>query len=396
MIDFDKFHDRSKSASEKWNKAALKKHFGNENVIPFWVADMEFQAPTQIIDSLIQRAQNGIFGYEYKLDSLYQAIINWYSTRHNLILDKKHIKFSRGILNAISILINLHTNEGDGIIIQPPVFFEFRLLIKDNKREVIRNPLKLIDDRYQIDFDDLEKKASDPKTKMLIICNPHNPVGRVWNKQELERVGEICLKHNVLVISDEIHGDIVFKGHKYIPFASLSKELLQISFTCLSPAKTFNIAAVTDGLVIIPNDFYRNQYDDYTGRLLINKTNAFSVVAMESGYAHAGPWLDELLVYLQNNLFFLKEYIKKNMPEVRVIEPEGTFLVWLDFRALGFEAKELESFIKEHAQIALNSGYWFGRQGAGFARMTFACPKELLEKGLLKLNKAIKKINLNC
>ena len=393
MNDFDKIYDRSKSASEKWNKAALKKHFGNENIIPYWVADMDFQAPKQVINSLIQRAQNGIFGYEYKLDSLYQAIINWYSTRHHLMLDKTHIKFSRGILNAISILINLHTNEGDGIIIQPPVFFEFRLFIKDNKREVIRNPLKLIDDRYQIDFDDLEKKASEPTTKMLIICNPHNPVGRVWSKQELERVGEICLKHNVLVISDEIHGDISFKGHKYTPFASLSKKLVQISFTCLSPAKTFNIAAVTEGLVIIPNDFYRNQYDDYTGRLLINKTNAFSAVAMESAYANAGQWLDELLVYLQDNLSFLKEYIKKNIPEIRVIEPEGTFLVWLDFRALGFEAKELENFIKEHAQIALNSGYWFGRQGAGFARMTFACPKELLEKGLLRLDKAIKRLS---
>ena len=392
MTDFNKLYDRSESASEKWNKTALKKHFGNENILPFWVADMDFQAPAQVIDSLIKRAQNGIFGYEYKLDSLYQAIIGWYATRHNWMLDKKNIRFSRGILNAISILINLHTEEGDGIIIQPPVFFEFRLLIKDNNREVIRNPLKLVDNRYQIDYDDLEKKASEPRNKILIICNPHNPVGRVWGKKELERVGEICLKHNVLVISDEIHGDIVFKGFKYTPFASLSNKLTQTSFTCLSPAKTFNIAAVTDGLVIIPSDFYRKLYDDYAGRLLINKTNAFSAVAMESAYAHAGLWLDELLIYLQNNLLFLKEYIRENIPRIRIIEPEGTFLVWLDLRALGFEAKELESFIKEHAQIALNSGYWFGRQGAGFARMTFACPKELLEQGLLQLEQAVNKL----
>ena len=392
MTDFDIIHDRSGSASEKWNKKALKKHFDNENILPFWVADMEFQAPPQVINSLIQRAQNGIFGYEYKLDSLYKAIIKWYATRHQWMLDRTHIRFSRGILNAVSILINLHTEEGDGIIIQPPVFFEFRLLIKDNNRKVVRNPLKLVDDHYQIDFDDLEKKASEPRTKILIICNPHNPVGRVWQKKELERVGEICLKHNVLVISDEIHGDIVFEGYKHTPFASLSNKLAQNSFTCLSPAKTFNIAAVTDGLVIIPSDFYRNLYDNYTRKMLINKTNAFSVVAMESGYTHAEQWLDELLIYLQNNLLFLKEYIRKNIPEIRVIEPEGTFLVWLDFRALGFEAKELENFIKEQAQIALNSGYWFGRQGAGFARMTFACPRKLLENGLSKLNKAVNKL----
>ena len=392
MTDFDISYDRSGSASEKWNKKALKKHFGNENVLPFWVADMEFQAPPQVINSLIQRAQNGIFGYEYKLDSLYKAITKWYATRHHWMLDRTHIRFSRGILNAISILINLHTEEGDGIIIQPPVFFEFRLLIKDNNRKVVRNPLKLVDEHYQIDFDDLEKKASESRTKILIICNPHNPVGRVWQKKELERIGEICLKHNVLVISDEIHGDIVFEGYKYTPFASLSNQLAQNSFTCLSPAKTFNIAAVTDGLVIIPSDFYRNMYNEYTRRMLINKTNAFSVAAMESGYTHAGVWLDELLIYLQNNLFFLREYLRENIPEIRVIEPEGTFLVWLDFRALGFEVKELENFIKEQAQIALNSGYWFGRQGAGFARMTFACPRKMLEKGLLQLEQAVNKL----
>ena len=392
MTDFDISYDRSGSASEKWNKKALKKHFGNENVLPFWVADMEFQAPPQVINSLIQRAQNGIFGYEYKLDSLYKAITKWYATRHHWMLDRTHIRFSRGILNAISILINLHTEEGDGIIIQPPVFFEFRLLIKDNNRKVVRNPLKLVDEHYQIDFDDLEKKASESRTKILIICNPHNPVGRVWQKKELERIGEICLKHNVLVISDEIHGDIVFEGYKYTPFASLSNQLAQNSFTCLSPAKTFNIAAVTDGLVIIPSDFYRNMYNEYTRRMLINKTNAFSVAAMESGYTHAGVWLDELLIYLQNNLFFLIEYLRENIHEIRVIEPEGTFLVWLDFRALGFEVKELENFIKEQAQIALNSGYWFGRQGAGFARMTFACPRKMLEKGLLQLEQAVNKL----
>ena len=390
MTDFDILYNRSESAAEKWNKSALRKHFGSDEILPFWVADMEFQAPPSVIESLVERAQNGIFGYEYKIDSLYQAIIKWYSTRHGWMINRSHIRFSRGILNAISVLINLHTEEGDGIIIQPPVFFEFRLLIRDNNREVIRNPLKMIDGRYQIDFDDLEKRAAESRTKMIIMCNPHNPVGRVWEKTELERVGEICRKHNVLVISDEIHGDIVFQGHKLTPFASLSDELAQMSFTCLSPAKTFNIAAVTDGLVIIPNDFYRNRYDEYVDRLLINKINAFSVVAMESAYGHADKWLDELLIYLQENLDFIKRYLRDSIPEVQLVNPEGTFLAWLDFRKLDFEAKGLERFLVEHAQVALNSGYWFGRQGAGYARMTFACPKTMLEKALLRLEQAIR------
>ena len=389
MTDFNLALDRSRSAAEKWNKPALLKHFGRDDLLPFWVADMEFKAPPTVIRSLIERAENGIFGYEYKQASLYDAIAQWYSTRHHWVIDKSDLRFSRGILNAISMLINLHTEEGDGIIVQPPVFFEFRLAIRENKRNVIRNPLQIVDRRYRMDFDDLEEKAADPRTKMLIICNPHNPVGRVWEREELQRVGEICREHNVLVISDEIHGDIIFQGHQYIPFASVSDENAQNSFTCLSPAKTFNIAAVTDGLVIIPNEVYRKQYDQIAKRLLINKTNAFSVVAMESAYRTAGEWLDQLLDYLQSNVSFLKDYLKDHIPNVHLVEPEGTFLAWLNFRELGMEAKQLENFLAQKARLALNSGYWFGRQGAGYARMTIACPKSMLEEALLRLEHAI-------
>ena len=390
MIDFDLVIDRSGSPAEKWNKPALLKHFGRDDLLPFWVADMEFKAPPTVYGSLIERAENGIFGYEYKQASLYNAIIQWYSTRHHWKIDKPDLRFSRGILNAISMLINLHTEEGDGIIIQPPVFFEFRLAIRDNKRNVIRNPLKRIDERYQMDFDDLEEKAADPRTKMLILCNPHNPVGRVWRRDELQRVGEICKEHHVLVVSDEIHGDFVFKGHKYIPFASISDEIARNSFTCLSPAKTFNIAAVTDGIVIIRNEEYRKQYDQFSGQLLINKTNAFSVIAMETAYQTGGEWLDQVLDYLQGNQSYLNDYLIDRIPKVRLVEPEGTFLAWLDFRELGMEAKELEVFLAQKARLALNSGYWFGRQGAGYARMTIACPQSMLKEALARLEHATK------
>ena len=347
---------------------------------------------TTLFRSLVKRAENGIFGYEYKQDSLYNAIIRWYSTRHNWNIDKSDLRFSRGILNAISMLINLHTEEGDGIIVQPPVFFEFRLAIRDNKRNVIRNPLKRNNGRYQMDFDDLEKKASDPRTKMLILCNPHNPVGRVWRRDELQRAGEICQKNHVLVISDEIHGDFVFNGHKYTPFASITDKISQNSFICLSPAKTFNIASVTDGLVIIPNEVYRKQYDQFSRALSINKTNAFSVVAMETAYRSGEEWLDQLLNYLQGNITYLKNYLKDRIPGIHMAEPEGTFLVWLDFRELDMEVKQLENFLAQKARLALNSGYWFGRQGAGYARMTIACPRSMLKEALVRLEHATQRL----
>jgi cystathionine beta-lyase len=239
-----------------------------------------------------------------------------------------------------------------------------------------------------MDFDDLEEKAAEPRTKMLILCNPHNPVGRVWGKDELKRVGEICKKHHVLVVTDEIHGDFVFEGHKYIPFASISDETARNSFTCLSPAKTFNIAAVTDGIVIIRNEEFRKQYDRFSRQLMISKTNAFSVVAMETAYQTGGVWLDQILDYLQSNVNYINDYLIDHIPKVRLVEPEGTFLAWLDFRELGMEAKELESFLVEKARLALNPGYWFGRQGAGYARMTIACRQSMLKEGLEKLEHA--------
>jgi cystathionine beta-lyase len=389
MTDFDILQDRSQSAAEKWDKASMLKHFGRDDLLPFWVADMEFKTPPNVCSSLVERAENGIFGYESTQDSLYNAIIHWYSTRHHWMINKPELCFSRGILNAISMLINLYTEKGDGIIIQPPVFFEFRLTIIENKRKVIRNPLKRVDQRYQMDFDDLEEKAADPRTKMLILCNPHNPVGRVWEREELQRVGEICKQHHVLIISDEIHGDIVYPGHQYIPFASVSDEIAQNSFTCLSPAKTFNIAAVTDAIVIIPDQEYRKQYKQFASQLIINKTNAFSVVAMESAYQAGDEWLDQLLNYLQGNLSYLRDYLKNHIPKVQLIEPEGTFLVWLDFRELGMETKQLESFLVQQARLALNSGYWFGRQGAGYARMTIACPRSMLAEALSRLEHAV-------
>jgi len=390
MTDFDILHDRSQSAAEKWDKVAMKEHFGRDDLLPFWVADMEFQAPSNIRGRLVERAENGIYGYEYRPDSLYDAILQWYASRHQWAINKSDLCFSHGVMNAISILINQHTEKGDGIIVQPPVFFEFRIAILENKRKLVRNPLIKNGMSYEMDFEDLEKQAAEPRNKILILCNPHNPVGRVWTKEELQRVGEICFKHNVLVISDEIHADITYQNYQYMPYSkAVTEDIAQQSFTCISPAKTFNIASVTDAMVVIPNQEYRQQYEKFVAQYFLGKSNTFAVAAMESAYLNGGEWLDEFLVYLQNNLDFLKDYLGKHIPKVQLVEPEGSFLVWLDFSELNMEAKELESFLAQKARIALNSGYWFGRQGAGYARMTIACPQSMLKEGLSRLEQAV-------
>jgi cystathionine beta-lyase len=246
-----------------------------------------------------------------------------------------------------------------------------------------------VNGHYQIDFADLEAKAADPRNKLLILCNPHNPVGRVWKREELEQIAAICHKHNVLVVADEIHGDIVYQPHHYTPYASLSEAAAQTSFTCLSPAKTFNLAGMVDGLVVIPNNDYRQQYDHFADRYQINRTNVFTSAAVEAAYREGGAWLEALLVYLAQNVAFMQDYLQQHLPQVKLVEPEGTYLVWLDFRGLGLEAKELDQLLAKKAGLALNSGYWFGGEGAGFARMNIATPRQLLVRALTQLRQAV-------
>jgi cystathionine beta-lyase len=389
-MNFDPIIDRNIYPTLKWRKSQLREHFGNDEALPFWVADMDFPAPDGVIESLRKRVEHGIFGYEYKEDRYFEALIQWYAHRHQWPIALEHIEFCISVLNAIAILINQHSEEGDGVIIQPPVFFEFRSVIRSNHRRRVKNPLKVVDGNYQMDFEDLEAKAADPQTKLMIICNPHNPVGRVWTRDELAQAGEICRKHNVLVISDEIHGDIVYKPHQYTPIASISDELAQHSATCLSPAKTFNIAGAVDAMAVIANEQYRKQFHDFTDRYQINKTNVFTSAAVEAAYSQGGEWLDALLTYLQGNVDFLRAYLHEDLPQVKLIEPEGTYLVWLNFEALGLSTKGLARFLAQKAGLALNPGYWFGREGAGYARMNIACPRSLLHKALLRLTHAVR------
>lgn len=388
-MNFDRIIDRNEYPTLKWNKAMLAEHFGNDDALPFWVADMDFQAPPAVIKSLLMRAEHGIFGYEYKKDSYVESLLDWYKNRHRWTIDPAHIESCPSVLNAITILINQHSERGDGVIVQPPVFFEFRMVIRSNNRRMVKNPLKFANGKYRMDFEDLEAKAANPRTKIMIICNPHNPVGRVWAREELARAGEICRRHNVLVISDEIHGDIVYQPHRYTPIASISDELAQASVTCLSLAKTFNIAGLVDAMAIIANEEHRSRFHDFAHRYQINKTNVFASAAIEAAYSQGGDWLDELLTYLQANVDFLQSYLGENLPQVKLVEPEGTYLVWLNFEGLGLNAKALAKFLAQEARLALNAGYWFGREGAGYARMNIASPRSVLEEALSRLTSAI-------
>jgi len=386
---FDQSIDRNQFPTMKSNPDRLNEHFGVDNAVPLWVADMDFPAPQVVIDSLVKRAQHGIYGYEYRTDGFHEAILNWYKTRHNWDINPNHLEQAPTILNAVTVLMNQHSEEGDGVIIQPPVFFEFNMVLKASNRKRMKNSLKLVDGRYEIDFDDLEAKASDPNNKVMILCNPHNPVGRVWTREELVRVATICAENDVFLISDEVHGDIVYAPNTYTSVANLGDELAQHVAVCLSPAKTFNIAGMVDAMVVIPNKENRERFHDFAHRYQTNKINLFTSAAVEVAYRDAGDWVDNLLIYLQGNIDFIRETLAEKMPQVKLIEPEGTYLVWLDLRGLDMDAKALQTFLAQEAKIAVNAGYWFGGEGAGFARMNIASPRAMIDDALTRLENAL-------
>ncbi|WP_176461669.1 MalY/PatB family protein [Anaeromicrobium sediminis] len=387
--DFNSVIDRRVVPTEKWSKEKLKTYFGSDDLLPLWVADMDFKVSDSLISDLVKRAEHGIFGYEYKPASHHKAIINWFEKRHNWRFNQNDLFYAPSILSALSILIDLLTEVNDQIIIQTPVYYPFSKIIKSHKRVPIKNSLRLVDGKYEIDFEDLEEKAKDPKTKVIIIANPHNPVGRVWTRDELKKMGDICVKHGVLIISDEIHCDIVYKNYKYTPMASISEEIANITMTCLSPGKTFNISSLSTAAVVISNKDISEKYKNFVDKYYINQNNAFSSVAFQSVYTKGEEWFEQFLAYLEGNLKFLKSYLKDNAPIIDIIEPEGTYLVWLDIRKLDMDAKKLQKFIIHEAKLAFDFGHWFGREGAGFIRINIACPRETLKTALIRLKSAI-------
>ena len=389
--NFDEKIDRSHTPTEKWSKEKLEKLFGRGDVLSFWVADTDVSAPEPLTADLISRAKHGIYGYEYRREAHHEALIQWLSKRHGWKIGKADLLYSPGILAALAIFINLFTKKGENVIIQPPVYPPFSTVVKNNDRTLVNNPLKIVNGRYVMDYEDLEKKASDTKTKMMIVSNPHNPVGRVWSREELIKLGEICLKHGVLLISDDAHADIIFKGHKYIPFASISKEFSDRSITTLSPAKTFNTAGLITAAVISTNKEIMAGFKKFLDNYFLDRQNVFSNVGFESAFSKGETWLEQFLKYLEDNLRILNEFIEDRIPEVKVFKTEGTYLVWLDLSALGLAGKDLSEYLVEEAKIALFPGYWFGKEGAHCARWNIGCPKSLLEEGLKRFETAVRK-----
>lgn len=388
-MDFDRPIDRSTVPTLKWDRGYLAEHVGNEDAIPMSVADMDLASPPVVVDALTRRVQHGVFGYGGKPEGYHRAIEDWYRSRHDWPLTRDELLATPSVLSAVAVLIEQHSSEGDGVLVQPPVFFEFKAAIRRTGRRLVKNPLRLVGGRYAIDYDDLEAKAADPSSKVLILCNPHNPVGRVWTREELARVAEICGRHGVFVISDEIHGDFAFPPRRYLPFLRVAADADVDAAACLSPAKTFNIAGMVDALVAIPDRDQRAAFQTFVRRSFMTKTNVLTVAAIEAAYGGGAAWLDEAIAYVQGNVDLVRDHLAAHDLGVSMIEPDGTFLAWLDFRDLGMDAKELERFLGREAGVALAQGYWFGREGAGFARMTIGCPRSTVEAALGRLSDAI-------
>ena len=370
---------------------ALKVHpnvIGEGEFFAAGVADMDFRAPDVVLDALKNRLDHGVFGYETLSEGLMPSLINWLDTRHGWKVNQNSILRAPNVLNALALSVNLFTDPGDTVIVQPPVFFDFFDILSENNRKSIENPLIRVQGKYQMNFRQLEQQAADPNCKMIFLCNPHNPVGRAWTMQELKKLGDICAKHKVLVVADEMHGDLVFPPHRYIPFASLGQTYSNNCITCISPAKSFNIAACCSAFTLIENDSLRQAFQVENSRLTVNKNNAFANVAMQAAYENAAPWLDQLLDYLQENIHLVRQRLNE-IPGIELIEPEATFLLWLDCSGLGLSADELTAFMKQKARWAVNRGPGFGEQGMGFVRVNIACTRASLEKALLDLEKAV-------
>ena len=385
--NFDEIIDRSKSHSVKLDR--LKAIFGRDDLIPLWVADMDFLSPPAITEALMERTKHGVFGYTVSHDEYYLSIINWLRNRHNYQVHRNEITFVPGVVKGFAFAIDAFTQKNDKIIIQPPVYHPFRIVPEALNRQVINNPLILEDGRYRIDFEGLQHIIAENDCKMLIFCSPHNPVGRVWSEDELKQLAEICYDNNIPVISDEIHSDLILPGFKHMPFATVSEKAKENSITLMAPSKTFNIAGIVSSFAIIHNEELREQYMNYLAPRELDQATIYALAATEAAYNYGAEWLDEALAYIQKNIDFVKDYLKENIPQINVINAEATFLVWLDCRALNLTQKELVHLFVHKAKLALNDGAVFGREGEGFMRMNVGTPLSNIEKALNNLRKAI-------
>jgi len=358
-------------------------YFGKPDLLPMWVADMDFETPHFIRDAVIERAKHPIYGYSFRNDDYYQSIINWVKKRHNWKIKQDWILSSPGIVPALNFAVHAYTNPGDGIIVQPPVYFPFFDAIKNNGRKIVNNQLIYSDKTYQIDFDDLNKKAKN--AKMLFLCSPHNPVSRCWTKDELRELAAICVKNNLIIISDEIHNDLVLPDYKHYPTAILSEEIADLTVTCIAPSKTFNLAGLSTSSVIISNEKLRKQFSDKLNEYHISGINLFGMIASEAGYTYGEKWLEEMLHYLQQNFNLLESTINNEFETLSLVKPEATYLAWIDFHRTGLTDEQIKNRLIQKAELGLSHGPVFGPGGHGFQRMNLAAPRLFIHEAIGRL-----------
>jgi cystathionine beta-lyase len=380
--DFDEVIDRKGTCSEKWD--GLKKHFGTDDVLPMWVADMDFNSPPEVIKLIVERSKHGIFGYPVRTESYYEAIINWVRERYDWEIKGDWIVDVPSVMPGIAAAILAFTSQGDSVMIQPPVYPPFFEVIESLDRQVLPNRLQL-GEKWHMDFSELERQL--PSAKAFLLCNPHNPVGRVWTAEDLLSLSRACLKAGVPILSDDIHCDFVYPGHKYTPLASLDEESLMNTVTFMSASKTFNIAGFKNAYAIVPNAEMREKLSKILKGLHFGSGDLFGILGLEVAYRYGKDWLDELILYLEENRDIAVSALQK--ARVDVISPEGTYLLWLDLRKLGLSQDELMKFLIEKAKLGLNDGLNFGPDGAGFVRMNIGCPRKILREGINRLVRAL-------
>ncbi|MBK7181006.1 MAG: pyridoxal phosphate-dependent aminotransferase [Chloroflexi bacterium] len=398
-FNFDAEIDRTGTHSIKWEflfeghklvfgDHAQAKH-GRDRLLPMWVADMDFRCPPAVIDALTERVAHGIFGYAMPSDSYYEAVINWMARRYGVVVEREWLVLTPGIVPALNMLVETLIAPGDKVLVQRPVYYPFFAAIENNGGEIVSNTLVLENGRYTIDFDDLAAKAADPAVKMAILCSPHNPVGRVWTREELTRFGEICLANDVLVISDEIHCDLIYDGVAFTSFAAINETFAQKSIICTAPSKTFNMAGLKTSNIIIQDKEIRAKLNKTLLRHGLLGGNALGLVATAAAYNHGEAWLAEVMAYIEANYHFMVAYLAEHLPQLEVIRPEGTYLVWVDCRKLGLDAAARRQLLLGEAKVFLDNGEMFGPEGEGFERFNLACPRSILAEALERIGTAV-------
>jgi cystathionine beta-lyase len=386
MYNFDRIIDRSNSNAIKYD--ARERIFGRNDVLPLWVADMDFEVAPEIAEAINKRAEHKVFGYTLRDSEYYKVTQNWIKKRYKWDVSEDHISFSPGVVSALAMALLAFTKPGDKVIVQSPVYFPFFSTIENNGRRVLNNQLVDKGDTYQMDFEKLETQI-DNQTRMMFLCNPHNPVGKAWTPEELKKLSDIVEKHNIIVVSDEIHSDIIFSGHVHTPFASVSEYAAQNTITCLAPSKTFNLAGLSTSMVVIQNEQMLKTYNYMIESFHIGLTNPFGLTALKAAYTNGENWLEELLVYLEKNRDFVYEFVRHELQGIKAYKPEATFLMWLDFRDMNLTQTQTRQLLVHKAKLGFSEGAIFRDGGEGFQRLNFGMPRSLLEQAMYQLKKAL-------